>query len=406
MLLRYAGVLVRATLKSPLVWAATALTAAVLCMGLVIPLYDEGRGQGALSRATYEWVLGARGVTAASPEGVPVDLAELNGRELDAAQRAVDAGTPEGFYAALADFYRVRLDIAGAGYSTEPVVAVRAQAVFTERLVETGYDRWPRLTSCDAPALFYVASAYRYVPSFVLYAVVVAVGFALARLGLRDKLFTRVPLPRACAVGVEAAVAVAVSGLLLAVAWAPAFIWAAVVNGVGTLSYPVVFVRGSEVVSLTLAGLLVHAGGLWAVASTSVFAVCQLVATVVDKASPGAAAAALYASAPFLFASSTGQSFGAVTYDAMSGLLPTTYLDVPSIVGRASNLPWVEVPGVVGLLGLFGLNDAAPAGTAASSMVGGTVGGGYSTVLLIGLAVLAICAAICLGATVLARSRR
>ncbi len=390
--LRYAGVLVRATLNSPLVWIATALTAVVLFMGLVVSFYDEGKGQGMLGRATYEWVVETWGGTGGTLEGMPADLAELNEHALDAARRAVDVGTPEEFYEAVADFSRVRLDIAVAGYSTESVATARAKAVFAEQLVEVGYDRWPRLTSREAPALFYVGSVYRYVPSFVLYAVVLAVGFVLARLGLRDKLLTRVPLSRACAMGVETVVAVGLSGLLFAAALTPVFLWAAVVNGAGTLDYPAVFVRGSEIVHLTLAGLLARAGGLWLVASASVFAVCQLVSTAFDKASPGAVAAALYASVPFLLASSTSQSYGAVTYDAMSALLPTTYLDVSSIVGWATNLPWIEVSGVVGT----GLGSAAE----------GAVGGAYSATLLLGLAVLVTCAVLCLGVTVLMRSRR
>ena len=145
----------------------------------------------------------------------------------------------------------------------------------------------------------------------------------------RRRLLDAVPLVRGAESTVGVLTAAACSLLAMAAVVLPGLVWLAAKNGLGNLSYPVVYFQAGEVVATTADEVILQGASLCVLATLVIALVLELSCCVTHRMAPGVIVASATVLAPLI----------PDYFDRLSPLasaapwLPSTYLGVDKVVG-------------------------------------------------------------------------
>lgn len=282
----YATMLIRFCLTNPWMWAAALVLSVALCTGLLVDWYDEGQTHDLFAVSTYEWILmqehEAEGMSF-SPE-----YQELSQQRLEAAQQAAHAQTPSEFYAAVSRFCEVRWRMGEAGYISGDSLARRAEYELAHRVAALDLAAKIPATSREAPALYHMASAVHYVPYILWHVPAVLLVVLVSRLTRNGGLCAKAPVGICASLMAELGAVGFMLTVVVAAAWLPSVVWAAVGNGLGTVTYPVVFIQDGHVAVATVGGVLAKTYLLGLLGSLIVYAAGRLGAVLTHTPAYGA----------------------------------------------------------------------------------------------------------------------
>lgn len=377
---RYAGALARMLLAGPGLY----VLAAVMAAALVVPaIFSTDPNTSEFSHARYEAgplraLYGAQASGAyaeGSPEAAMID------RLADALSGYVYAATPQEGYESLAEYERLRLEVAGyagAGASapsdaggessaldgsarvttragdSAAVRSGRAAALEISEvepvgdpiLVEGKIALLEAMASQDAPAIyslstlmpgsFYLSFVFGVTPFLFWLVPAVAVSVSLARLRCRGSLIQQAPV----SAGVELAAGCFVASLLaiamLVLVIVPGTAYATMRHGIGDWGQPVVFIQSGAVVQTTVRESLLSGAGMEMLASAFVVVFLSCIERVTKSFRSVCVAAALACGAAAMAVQASllapADGLGAMVL----GWFPLTYLDVARVVGAAS----------------------------------------------------------------------
>lgn len=325
---RRATSLVVFVLCSPaLVAAALVLCGLWLCpltLGFGVPVPGDP-----MFMASLESVAGQAVHTA----GLDDDQAAYMARRADAATAVLEARDEASMVRAYAAYERLEGEAGRYRISsTEPAYQREARLTFWEAVaaLPDGSARAFRSVG-EYPALLYLSWAAALLPPWAWCLPALAAAWSAGRLVAGRRGFLR-RRPASPAGGfISAAAAGSVAAMLAALASAaPAFVLAAVRNGVGDGAYPVVNTVGSEVVSTTVGASLSATFGSWALVCLFLCTLGVTVASVSRSRAVGVFAAAVVSLAPEVLA---GAGSGARP-EPPALWAPTTYLRPPAYCGR------------------------------------------------------------------------
>lgn len=277
------------------------------------------------------------------------DSAEAGALErlADALSGYVYSATPQEGYESLAEYERLRLEVAGLG-PAGPSAALQipeVDPVGDQAIVKGKIALLEGMASLDAPEVYslstlmpgsyYLSFIFGVAPfAFWLVPAVVA-SLGIARLRCKGTLVQQAPVSS----GVELAAGVMVAGtiaiVMLACVIVPGAAYATMRHGIGDWGQPVVLVQGGEVVRATVLSSLLSGAGMEMLASGFVVAFLSCIERLTKsfRSVCVAAVLALAASALAVQASLLAPADGVAAL--VLGWLPLTYLDVARVVGAA-----------------------------------------------------------------------
>ena len=268
-------------------------------------------------------------------------------RLADALSGYVYSATLQEGYESLAEYERLRLEVAGLGPAGPPAALQipEVDPVSDPVVVEGKIALLEGMASLDAPEVYglstlmpgsyYLSFIFGVAPFAFWLVPAVASALGIARLRCKGALVQQAPVSS----GVELAAGVVVAGaiaiVMLACVIVPGTAYATMRHGIGDWGQPVVFVQGGEVVRATVLSSLLSGAGMEMLASGFVvaFLACVERLTQSFRSVCVAAVLALAASALAVQASLLAPADGVAAL--VLGWLPLTYLDVARVVGAA-----------------------------------------------------------------------
>lgn len=339
----YSTALARMLLAGPGLYALALIMASALVLPAVFSIdpdtsefsharYEGGQLKdlyGALSSGVYE-----------------KDSAEAGALErlADALSGYVYSATPQEGFESLAEYERLRLEVAGFGPSAALQIP-EVDPVGDPAIVEGKIALLEGMASLDDPEVYslstmmpgsyYLSFVFGVAPFAFWLVPAVAASLGIARLRCKGTLVQQAPVSS----GVELAAGVVVAGAIaiamLACVIVPGAAYATMRHGIGDWGQPVVFVQGGEVVRATVLSSLLSGASMEMLASgfVVVFLACIERLTKSFRSVCVAALLALAASALAVQASLLAPADGVAAL--VLGWLPLTYLDVARVVGAA-----------------------------------------------------------------------
>lgn len=196
--------------------------------------------------------------------------------------------------------------------------------------------------STDVRALYYVSYVLANVPYFLVLLPVVAIALVCCRASSQGRLLAHVPLGFAARYYSTVFSLFITSLCSLLVACVPGFLVALLKNGLGDISYPVVYVSSGQIVETSMGSV---AAGSFVLGA----AICLMLSLIMSlfvmvKSGPGCISAfVLVVGIPLMPA-----YYGGAIPQQVLALLPTTYLNVPAIVGYPDYLCGLDIAPILG----------------------------------------------------------
>lgn len=196
--------------------------------------------------------------------------------------------------------------------------------------------------STDVRALYYVPYVLANVPYFLVFLPVVAVALACCRASSQGRLLAHVPLGFAVRYSLTVFSLFATSLCSLLVVCVPGFLVALLKNGLGDISYPVVYVSSGQIVETSMGAVVAESFVLGATVCLMLSLVMSLI--VMAKSGPGCISAfILVVGIPLIPA-----YYGGAIPQQILAFLPTTYLNVPAVVGYPDYLCGLDIAPIPG----------------------------------------------------------
>lgn len=206
------------------------------------------------------------------------------------------------------------------------------------------------MQTTQEPALYRLAATMHSVPALLLLAPIFVMSFVLLESVEASSLLRQFPLRFCGKIICFIAVSCIASTLLVALALLfPAAI-SLVRNGVGDPLYPVVFIQGNQLVETTVAKVAVGGLALYALNALCISSFAAAVFMLAHKALPAVFTAVLLSLLPMV------PQYFAETFPLRDLLwaLPTTYFDIPAVVGFPSCLRYEDILPVAGANAMTG----------------------------------------------------
>lgn len=334
----YAAALARMLLSGPALYALALIMAAALVVPAVFSVDADTRE---FSVESYKNMQLRQLYSQLESGAYAQDSDEylLLQRQADALSGYVYSETAAKGYASLAEYERLRLEAADlpALAQYDPVddpVRVKAKISLLEGLAASEEPELYNM-STRMPGSFYLSFVFGTAPFAFWLAPACVTALLVARYRCRGSLVQQAPVSFAVELGAGCVVASAIALVMLALVVVPGTAWATMLNGVGEMGYPVVFIQSGGVVASTVANALVSGAGVQALASAFVvvFLAC------VERATRSFRSVCVAAVMTLVLATLAVNASALAPADSVAsvalGWLPLTYLDVARVVGTA-----------------------------------------------------------------------
>lgn len=331
-------------------------------------LFALSMGADSFSRAHLKEELGAE------PEVYLVQGSEVPNEFISSTQEkqrliARAAAAPDGpeYCEAVADFRQYYADgfasgkyIASNGDTLYQAECARVQLFRSMAQSSDPYFYW---RSTDVPLAYYIPFMLGIIPAFLLFLPIASAACACRRALANNQMLALAPIsPLRCYVA-TASVLLSVSMTAFAVSCAVGSLVALLHNGPGDFGYPVVYVLNGETLQTTL-GMLLFKFSLVQLALFVFFSLTLAVAVVFSTSLVCKIIFIVIVAAPFL-----PWYFDGTIPDWLLLMLPSTYLDVASVVGSPDYLCGLEIAPVAGM---------TPGRAGATALIGGFVAAGFA----------------------------
>lgn len=336
----YCRLVLKVLLREPVLWAATASFALLLSLSALVPypLYGPGLLRQVL-RMNHESL--STNLASGAFDGAPNRLIDDINQQLAYMEDALSADTSSGFYATLAELYRANEEEVSSGTlvgssALEAEVNVRYAEAMSEAGETPEYD-----SSTQLPALLLASVAPSTLPQFVLVILPLLIGLSVSMVTDWRKLLGSSTVSRSIAVLSRCIVGVIVCLVTFALSCLPFLAISTLKNGLGSPTYPIVFLRGGEIIQTTAGQAALWTAVLVFLSWLFLSSACICVSCVARSSIAGFCCAlvlALVPSAPSYYLS-----------DSLLGF-PLAYMPLSYFC------PWV----VAGSVGLFPYVDLTP----------------------------------------------
>ena len=245
----YSRLLLKVVAREPIAWITFGALAVLLslCAFLPYPLYGPELLKLTL-RMNYESL--SQSISSGSFDGAPDDLVESMRARVEYMDLALNAETNHDFYRALSNIYAIdeAQSSSGSLVGTSPLEeAAKKEYADAMAMVDgsTGYDY-----SNQLPGILLFTVAPSTLPQFALSIPAIAIAFCISSATDRRKLLGSATIPAGTSLLSRCLVGVVLSLIGLCAVIAPSFLIATVVRGFGNASYPIVFLRGGQIVEM------------------------------------------------------------------------------------------------------------------------------------------------------------
>ncbi|MBM6756058.1 ABC transporter ATP-binding protein [Collinsella tanakaei] len=211
-------------------------------------------------------------------DSLPPEMKELEDRSVEYIDRALSSSETGEFYRAFSAYCRIQMNLHELGYLSGGAEYDRASLAFSDRMLSEHIEREPLETS-QLPVLYHLPYALVRVPSPLLFAPAIVVALSISHVTQRSRLLGHVPARRLASINTKILVGVPASIVLVAIAYVPSFVYFLIANGMGHPGYPVVYMRGAELVDS--AALIAYFQGLALLILGNVF--CVTLALCIDS---------------------------------------------------------------------------------------------------------------------------
>ncbi|MCI2127276.1 MAG: ABC transporter ATP-binding protein [Olsenella sp.] len=245
----YSKLLLKVVVREPIAWVTFGTLAVLLslCVFLPYPLYGPELLKLTL-RMNYESL--SESFSNGSFDGAPDDLVESMHARVDYMSLALNAETNQDFYRALSKIYAIdeAQSSSGSLVGTSPLEEV-AKKEYADAMAmvdgSVGYDY-----SNQLPGIPLLTVAPSTLPQFALSIPAIAIAFCISSATDRRKLLGSAAIPAGTSLLSRCLVGVVLSAIGLCAAIIPPFLIATGVRGFGDASYPIVFLRGGQIVEM------------------------------------------------------------------------------------------------------------------------------------------------------------
>lgn len=241
----YCRLVLKVLLREPVLWAATASFALLLSLSALVPypLYGPGLLRQVL-RMNHESL--STNLASGAFDGAPNRLIDDINQQLAYMEDALSADTSSGFYATLAELYRANEEEVSSGTlvgssALEAEVNVRYAEAMSEAGETPEYD-----SSTQLPALLLASVVPSTLPQFVLVILPLLIGLSVSMVTDWRKLLGSSTVSRSIAVLSRCIVGVIVCLVTFALSCLPFLAISTLKNGLGSPTYPIVFLRGGR----------------------------------------------------------------------------------------------------------------------------------------------------------------
>lgn len=334
----YTAALARMLLSGPALYALALIMAAALVVPAVFSVDTDTRE---FSVESYKNMQLRQLYSQLESGGYAQDSDEylLLQRQADALSGYVYSETAAKGYASLAEYERLRLEAADlpALAQNDPVgdpVRVKAKVALLEGLAASEAPELYNM-STRMSGSFYLSFVFGTAPFAFWLAPACVTALLVARYRCRGSLIQQAPVSFAVELGAGCVVASAIALAMLALVVVPGTAWATMLNGVGEMGYPVVFIQSGDVVASTVANALVSGAGVQALASAFVVVFLACVERATRSFRSVCAAAVMTVALAALAVNASALAPADSVASLALGWLPLTYLDVARVVGTA-----------------------------------------------------------------------